>query len=93
MRVAIALPLLMLAACQVSTDEKNDSTTVGYNQDIAENAAADVSNHAGAIAGHIVNDVQDAGNTVQNAGQAAKTQVDKVDVDVDVNNNAPANAQ
>jgi hypothetical protein len=86
MRAAIILlPLLALAACQVSTDDANDSTTVQYNQDLAENVAGDVSNQAGAIAGHISNDVQEAGATVTN-------EVGKVDVDVDVDRNAPANS-
>lgn len=85
MRAVIILPLLMLAACQVSTDEQNDSTTVAYNQDLAENVAADVSNQAEAIAGHIANDVEEAGATVKN-------EVGDVDVDVDVSRNEPANA-
>ena len=88
MRAAIILPLatLALAGCNVSTDDANDSTTVQYNQDLAENVAADVSNQAGAIAGHISNDVQDAGQAVQN-------EVGDVDVDVDVSRNGTANAQ
>ena len=87
MRAAINLPLLTvtLAGCQVSTDDANDSTTVQYNQDLAENVAEDVSNQAGAIAGHIANDVQDAGETVKN-------EVGDVDVDVDVSRNTPADA-
>jgi hypothetical protein len=87
MRAAIILPLLTvtLAGCQVSTDDANDSTTVQYNQDLAENVAEDVSNQAGAIAGHIANDVQDAGETVKN-------EVGDVDVDVDVSRNTPADA-
>jgi hypothetical protein len=89
MRTAIILPfgVLALAGCQVSTDDANDSTTVQYNQDLAENVAADVSNEAGAIAGHIANDVQEAGETVKN-------EVGDVDVDVDVSRdgNASANA-
>jgi hypothetical protein len=87
MRAAIILPLLTvtLAGCQVSTDDANDSTTVQYNQDLAENVAEDVTNQAGAIAGHIANDVQDAGQTVKN-------EVGDVDVDVDVSRNTPADA-
>ena len=87
MRAAIILPLLTvtLAGYQVSTDDANDSTTVQYNQDLAENVAEDVSNQAGAIAGHIANDVQDAGETVKN-------EVGDVDVDVDVSRNTPAEA-
>jgi len=87
MRAAIILPLLTigLAGCQVSTDDANDSTTVQYNQDLAENVAADVSNQAGAIAGHIANDVEEAGETVKN-------EVGAVDVDVDVSRDGNANA-
>ena len=87
MRAAIILPLLTitLAGCQVSTDDANDSTTVQYNQDLAENVAEDVSNQAGAIAGHIANDVQDAGETVKN-------EVGNVDVDVDVSRSGTADA-
>ena len=87
MRTAIILPLatLALAGCQVSTDDANDSTTVQYNQDLAENVAEDVSNQAGAIAGHIANDVQEAGETVKN-------EVGDVDVDVDVSRDGNANA-
>ena len=47
MRIAIALPLLLaLGACNVSRDEGNDSVTVQYDQNTAENAAADVGNFA-----------------------------------------------
>ena len=42
MRAAIVLPVLLLGACQVTKDDANDSITVAYNQDVAENAAADV---------------------------------------------------
>ena len=87
MRAVIIVPLaaLALAGCQVSTDDANDSTTVQYNQDLAENVAADVSNQAGAIAGHIANDVEEAGQTVKN-------EVGDVDVDVDVSRDKPADA-
>jgi starvation-inducible outer membrane lipoprotein len=87
MRAAIILPLLTLglAGCQVSTDDANDSTTVQYNQELAENVAADVSNQAVAIGGHIANDVQEAGATVKN-------EVGDVEVDVDVSRNGTANA-
>ena len=85
MRAAIILPVLLLGACQVSTDDANDSMTVAYNQDLAENAAADVSNTAQDIGGDIANDVERTGDRVQN-------EVGDVDVDVDVNRNAPASS-
>ena len=85
MRAAIILPVLLLGACQVSKDDANDSMTVAYNQDVAENAAADVANTAGAIASDIGNDAERTGDKISN-------EVGDVDVDVDVSRNAPANS-
>jgi len=47
MRIALAIPLLLLGACQVSKDENNGTTSVTYNSDVAENAAADIGNQGG----------------------------------------------
>ena len=82
MRMIIALPLLAaplvaLAACNVTTDDKNDQVTVQYNQDLAENAVADTANKAQEIAGEIGNDVKETSEKVQQ-------KADNVDVDVDV---------
>ena len=84
MRITFALPLLLLGACQVTKDDANDQVTVEYNQDLAENAAEDVANTAESIGEDIANDVERTGDKVQN-------QVGDVDVDVDVNREAPAN--
>lgn len=74
MRMIFALPLLALAACQVTEDDQNDAITVQYNQDVAENAAADIANGA-----------QEAGEAIANgAGQAVDT-ARNVDIDVDTN--------
>ena len=81
-RIALALPVLLLGACQVSTDDANDSMTVQYNQDVAENAAADVANTAENIGGMIANDVEKTADKIQNT-----------DVDVDVDANVQTNAQ
>ena len=85
MRALIALPLMALAACQVTKDDANDSVTVAYNQDVAENAAADVANTAENIGEDIANDVERTADKVQN-------EVGDVDVDVDVTRNAPSNS-
>ena len=85
MRAAIVLPALLLGACQVSTDDANDSMTVQYNQDVAENAAADIANTTENIAADIGNDVERTSERVQN-------EVGDVDVDVDVSRNEPANS-
>ena len=75
MRLLLAVPLLLLGACQVSKDE--NSTTVSFNQDVAENAAADIGNTAENIGGMIANDVDATADKVQN-------KVGDVDVDVNV---------
>jgi hypothetical protein len=74
MRILIALPLLALAACQVSKDEQNDTITATYNEDVAENVAEDVGNFAEDVA-------NDVGETVEEVGNRAEN----VDIDVDTN--------
>ena len=78
MRVLFALPLLALAACQVTKDDANDSVTVEYNQDVAEEGLQDAANLAGNVAGTVANDVEQAADKVEN------TDID-VDVDTDAN--------
>jgi hypothetical protein len=74
MRMMLAVPLLALAACQVTDDNKNDQLTVQYNQDVAENAVADIANGAEEAGGAIANSAKDASQAVRN-----------IDVDVDLN--------
>ena len=84
MRVILALPLLALAACQVRTDDANDTISMSYNEDVAENAASDAANIAGAVAEDVENTAEKIGDKVENT-----------DVDVDVKtdgNAAQANA-
>jgi hypothetical protein len=84
MRIALAIPLLLLGACQVSKDDTNGTTSVTYNGDVAENAAADIGNTAQNIGADIGNDLQQTGDKIGN----------KVgDADVDVDANADTNAQ
>ena len=78
MRILIAFPALAaLAACQVSKDDANDTVSVTYNQDVAENTAADIGNAAENIAADVSNEAQ--------------TTADKIDADKD--SNAAANKQ
>jgi hypothetical protein len=74
MRILLALPMVALAACQVTEDDKNDQVTVQYNQDVAENAAQDVANAA-----------QEAGAAIANGAEEAADTAKNVDVDVDLN--------
>ena len=85
MRIALALPLVLsLCACQVSKDDNNGTTSLTYNSDLAENAAADVGNTAQNIAGDIGNDVKTTGDKIQNkVGNTAVTV--KTDKDSDTN--------
>jgi cbb3-type cytochrome oxidase cytochrome c subunit len=83
MKIIAALPLiLILGACQVSKDDANDTVSVTYNSDVAENAAADVANTAENIAGDISNDVSRTADKVQNT-----------DIDVNVNSDVQTNNQ
>ena len=81
MRIFVAVPLLFLAACNVSKDEANDSTTVTFDQERAENTLEDVGDVAQNVGGAIVNDVQETGAKVQN-------EVGDVDVRVDTDGNS-----
>ena len=76
MRVLFVLPLLGLAACQVTEDDANDQVTVQYNQDLAENAAQDIANGA-----------REAGEAIANGAEEAVDTARNVDVDVDVDAN------
>ncbi len=78
MRIMFAIPILLLGACQVSKDDANGTTSITYNSDVAENAAADIGNTAQNICADIGNDVQRTADKVQN-------KVDNTDVDVNVN--------
>ena len=79
MRILIAIPaLLVLGACNVS--KEGNAVTVQYDQNTAENTAADIGNTAQNIAADIGNDVSNTADKVQN----------KVG---DENDNADANTQ
>jgi len=65
MRILIAIPvLLVLGACNVSKD--GNAVTVQYDQNTAQNTAADVGNTAQNIAADIGNDVQTTGAKIEN---------------------------
>ena len=81
MRIITVLPLLLLAsACNVSKD--GNAVTVQYDQNTAENAAADVGNFAQNVGGSIANDVEKTADKVQNT-----------DIDVNVDRNVQTNSQ
>ena len=89
MRVIIILaPAILLAACQVTEDKNNGSTTVAFNQAVAENAGATVMNSANEAATAIASDAKQAGAAASAGAQKAGAAVRNVDVDVKVENKA-----
>ena len=55
----IALPVLMLGACNVSKDEANNTVSVTYNEEVAantaQNIASDIGNEAKSTADKVNN--------------------------------------
>lgn len=80
MRLLIILPVMTLAACQVSKDSDNGTVTAEFNQDVAENAAADVGNFA-----------ENLGNSIANEAEQTADKIENTDVDVDVDTNTADN--
>ena len=76
MRSLLLLPAVALAACQVSKDDQNDTITATYNEEVAENAAADVGNFAEDVANDVQSTAEDIGEKAENV---------ELDVDVDAN--------
>jgi hypothetical protein len=76
MRILIAAPaLLLLGACNVTKD--GNAVTVQYDQNTAENTAADVGNTAQNIASDIGNDVKKTADKVQNTDVNVKVGKDE----------------
>ncbi|HET9810837.1 MAG TPA: hypothetical protein VFP53_03965 [Sphingomicrobium sp.] len=69
MRIFLALPLLLAAGCNVSTE--GNSVTMQYDQNTAENTLADVGNTAENIGEAIGNEVDETANKVDNSGITA----------------------
>jgi hypothetical protein len=82
MRVAIFIPLLLLGACNVTKD--GNAVTVQYDQNTAENTAADIGNTAQNIATDIGNDVQKTGDKLEN-------KIGNADIDVKVGHDEHTN--
>lgn len=80
MRILIALPLLALAACNVSNDAANDQMSVTYDEERIRNAAAATARTAKEVGAGV-------GNVAASTGRAIENEVGDVDVDVDVRRN------
>ena len=81
MRLLIAAPLVLLCACNVDRDAGNDTTTLSFNEAVAQNTLEDVGNTAENIGGAIANEAESTASKVEN-------KVGDVDVDVNVTRNA-----
>lgn len=66
MRILIAAPLLLLGACNVQKDAGNDTTTLSFNQDLAENTIADVGNAAENIGADVANEADKTADKIHN---------------------------
>jgi formiminotetrahydrofolate cyclodeaminase len=77
----VALPLLMVAACDVKKDVANDQTTYELNTQKIENSAEAAGNTA-------ENAISDIGNAAKSAGDKIENTVKNVDIKVDVDRNS-----
>lgn len=76
MRMLIAIPaLLALGACNVS--KEGNAVTVQYDQNTAENTAADIGNTAQNVANDIGNDVKKTGEKIENTDVSVKVGSDE----------------
>lgn len=67
MRIMLAIPLLLVAGCNVSTNPANNSVTVQYNAETAANVTNDVENTAAGIGNAISNEASETANKVNNS--------------------------
>ena len=80
MKILFAAPLLLLGACNVDRDAGNETTTLSFNEAVAENTLEDVGQTAENIGGAIANEAEQTAAKVEN-------KVGDVDVDVNVTRN------
>ena len=83
MRTLLVVPLLLLGACNVSTD--NNAVTVQYDQNTAENAASDVGNTASNIGDAIANEADETAAKVNNSSIVADHDKNQADTNTTEN--------
>lgn len=71
MRMLFLAPLLLLGACNVTTDKGNNQVTVQYNEEAAQDAASDVGNTAEDMGAAIANEADRLADKVDNSGIVA----------------------
>ena len=81
MRMLIAAPLLLAAACSVETDRRNGQTTIGFDEKIVTNTTDRLGNAA-----------EETANEIERAGQEIRNEARSIDVDVDIRRRPPGNS-
>lgn len=80
MRMLIAAPLLLAAACSVERDPRNGQTTVGFDEKIVTNTNDQIGNA-----------VEETANEIGRTGEELRNQARDIDVDVDIRRRPPGN--
>ena len=80
MRMLVLIPLVLVAACGVDNDTRNDSVTVKYDSQELSNTVGELGNAAEEAADQI-------GNAAVRAGDNIRNEVGDIDIDVDINRN------
>jgi hypothetical protein len=81
MRILIAAPLLLVAACSVETDRRNGQTTIGFDEKIITNTTDEIGNA-----------VENTAAEIGRAGQELRNDARNIDVDVDIRRRPPGNS-
>jgi hypothetical protein len=81
MRILIACPLLLAAACSVQNDPRNGQTTIGFDQNVVSNTADQLGNA-----------VEDSAAELDRAGRELRNEASNIDVDVDIRRGAESNS-
>ncbi len=88
------MPLLLLAACNVTKDEANDSTTISLDQnriengaDVALNEAAEATEDAANAIENTVPIIENSAATIKERAGRVIDKAERVDVDVKVDAN------
>ena len=66
MRILLAIPLLLTAACNVEHDEANNQVVLNYDEEGVENTAEDVGNTAENVAADVGNAVEETAEDIGN---------------------------
>ena len=85
MRPIFALPLLVLAGCDVDNDSANDSVRLEYNEQRIRDAAAATAETVKEVGSGV-------GNVAASTGRAVGNEIGDIDVDVDVTRNRSSSA-